>query len=84
MRNALSIAFGDMNGSIHFDATIVPMTALTLIRPRPSVTGTISMKTCFTAGSRMSIASRRRPSRPRSHGRGRSSWITVPIRIEAA
>ena len=84
MRKALSIAFGEMNGSIHFDATIVPTTALTLIRPSPSVTGIISVKTCFTAGSRMSSARRRRPSSPRSHGSGSSSWITVPRRIEPA
>ena len=78
------MAFGEMNGSIHFDATIVPITAFTLISPRPRVTGIISVKTCFTAGSRMSIARRSRPSSPRSHGNGSSNWITVPIRIEPA
>ena len=62
----------------------MPITALKLIRPSPSVTGSISTNTCLTAGSRQSIAGRRAPSRPRSHGSGRSTWITVPTRIEPA
>ena len=84
MRKALSIAFGAIVGSISFEAKTVPITALTLIRPSPSITGTISLKTCLTAGSRMSSASRSRPSSPRSHGSGSSSWITVPTTIEPA
>ena len=66
------------------DAKNVSITALTLIRPRPSVTGTIRTKTRLTAGSRQSITICRWPSRPRSHGIGSSVWITVAIRIENA
>jgi hypothetical protein len=84
MRKALSIAFGAIVGSIHFAATTVPITAFTLISPSPSITGPISLKTCFTAGSRTSRASRSRPSSPRSQGSGSSSWITVPATIEPA
>ena len=84
MRNALSIAVGARSGSISREAKSVSTTALTLIRPRPSVTGTISANTRRTAGSRQSRATRSRPSRPRSHGSGSSTWITVPIRIEPA
>jgi hypothetical protein len=62
----------------------VPTTVLKLISPIPSVTGSIRTKTCVTAGSRQSSATRRRPSSPRSHGIGSSTWITVPIRIETA
>ena len=84
MRNALSIALGASLGSISRDAKNVPITALTLIRPSPSVTGSISTKTRFTAGSRESSARRSRPSSPRSQGSGSSNWITVPTRIEPA
>ncbi len=52
--------------------------------PSPIVTGIISTKTRRTAGSRQSITSPSRPSRPRSHGSGSSTWITVPITIETA
>ncbi len=62
----------------------VPITAAKLMRPRPSVTGNMSTKMRFTAGSRQSIATRSRPSRPASHGKGRSSWTTVPSTIEPA
>ena len=48
------------------------------------MTGTISLNTCFTAGSRMSSASRSRPSSPRSQGSGSRNWITVPTTIEPA
>ena len=84
MRNALSIAFGAIVGSISFEAKKVPITAFTLIRPSPSITGPISLKTCFTAGSRMSNASRSRPSSPRSQGSGSRNWISVPTTIEPA
>src|SRR6266550_1384144 len=70
--------------SMNLAAKNVSMTALKLIRPSPSVTGIISTKTCLIAGSRQSIATRRFPSRPASHGSGSSTWITVPIRIETA
>ena len=53
------------------------ITALTLIRPSVSVTGSISVKNRRTAGSRQSSTSCRRPSSPRSHGSGSSSWISV-------
>ena len=66
-------------------AAITPSTsALKLMRPRPSATGSISFSTWRTAGSRQSITSSSRPPRPRSHGTGSSTWITVPTRIEAA
>ncbi len=84
MRNALSIAFGEIVGSISFEAKTVPITAFTLIRPSPSMTGSISLKTRFTAGSRTSSASLSRPSRPRSQGIGRRSWISVATTIEPA
>ena len=64
-------------GSISRDANSVSTTALKLIRPRPSVTGSMSTNTCFTAGSRQSRTTRSRPSRPRSHGTGSSTWMTV-------
>ena len=66
------------------DAKNVSITALTLISPSPSVTGTISTNTRFTAGSRQSSARRSRPSRPRSHGIGRKTWMNVATRIDAA
>ena len=80
----MSIAVGDSSGSISRDAKIESTTALKLIRPRPSVTGSISLSTRQTAGSRQSIKTRSFPSRPRSHGIGSNTWITVPITIEIA
>ena len=65
----------------------VSITALTLISPSPRVTGIISLKTWRTAGSRQSMTMRRRSSpcsSPRSHGTGRSTWITVATTIEPA
>ena len=59
-------------------------TALKLISPSPSVTGSISLSTRETAGSRQSISTRKRPSSPRSQGIGKSTWITVPMTIETA
>ena len=73
-----------MFGSRKRDAKSVSITALTLISPSPSVTGIISLNVCATAGSRQSITRRSRSSRPRSHGIGSSTWITVPITIEPA
>ena len=84
MRNALSIAFGAIVGSMYVAATNVPITAFRLIRPRLIVTGIISLKTRQTAGSRQSSATRSRPSRPRSHGIGSSTCTTVPITIDTA
>ena len=46
---------------------------LMLISPSVSVTGSISTKNRLTAGSRQSKTGRSLPSRPRSHGTGRSS-----------
>ena len=69
-------------GSMSRAAKSVSITALKLISPRPSVTGTISLKTCRTAGSRQSITSCRRAvaaAQPRQrqqhldHGRRRGS-----------
>ena len=80
----MSIAVGASEPSISRAAKNVSTTALKLIRPSETVTGIISLKTCATAGSRQSITSCRCPSRPRSHGTGSSTWITVPTRIEAA
>jgi hypothetical protein len=62
MRNAFWIAVGARSGLISRDAKNVSMTALMLIKPSPSVTGTMFLKTSFTAGSRQSITSRRCPS----------------------
>jgi hypothetical protein len=80
----LSIALGANSGSISLEAKIESMTRLKLIRPSPIVTGTISVKTRLIAGSRQSSTSWSRPSRPRSHGKGSRTWITVPITIETA
>ena len=80
----MSIAVGASDGSMSLDAKIESTTALKLIRPRPSVTGSMSFRTRHTAGSRQSIRTRRLPSSPRSHGIGNSTWITVPITIETA
>ena len=66
------------------DAKNVSITALTLISPSPSVTGTMFTNTRFTAGSRQSSTSRSRSSRPRSHGSGRNTWMNVATRIETA
>ena len=66
------------------DAKKVSITALTLISPRPSVTGSISLNTRATAGSRQSSTSWSWPSRPRSQGIGRNTWISVATRIAAA
>ena len=69
------------------EAKNVSISALMLIRPRPSVTGTISLNVCLTTGSRQSstIRSRSSPrSMPRSHGSGRKTWMNVAIRIENA
>ncbi len=80
----MSIAAGASCGSIRRDAKKVSTTALTLISPSPRVTGSISLSVRQTAGSRQSITTCRRPSLPRSHGTGSSTWITVPARIDAA
>jgi len=66
------------------DAKKVSISALTLISPRPSVTGIINLNVCATAGSRQSITSRNRSSRPRNHGIGSSTCTSVPARIDAA
>ena len=84
MRKAASIALGERSGSMYRAAKKVPITAAKLMRPRPSVTGSISTKTRFTAGSRQSIATRSRPSSPVSQGKGRSNCTTVPSTIEPA
>ena len=84
MRKAASMAAGARSGSISRAAKTVPITWLKLMSPRPSVTGSISTSTRFTSGSRQSIATRSRPSRPSSHGTGSSTWTTVPTRIEPA
>ena len=67
------------------EAKNVSISALTLIRPSPSVTGSISLKTRLTAGSRQSITTLQAavPS-PRSHGSGSSTWMNVATRIEPA
>ena len=63
------------------------ITALTLIRPRPSVTGTISFRTCADRGvapvdhDAEALFAR---SSPRSHGIGRSTWMNVATRIDPA
>jgi hypothetical protein len=62
----------------------VLMTRLKLMRPIPSVTGSMSAKTRFTAGSRRSTTARMRPSFRRSHGTGVSTWMTVPARTPPA
>ena len=84
MRNAASIALGARSGSINREAKNVSMTALKLMSPSPIVTGIISTNTRRTAGSRQSMTSRSRPSSPRSHGSGSSTWIIVPTTIEPA
>ena len=63
MRNALSIARGAASGSRN-DANTVSTSAFTLIRPRPSVTGSISTNTRRTAVSRQSNAIRSAPGAP--------------------
>ena len=63
---------------------MLSITALTLISPSVSVTGNISTKKRRTAGSRQSSTSCRRPSRPRSHGSGSKSWISVPTTMAPA
>ena len=78
------IALGAWNLSISRAAKIVSTNALKLISPSPSVIGTISTNVRRTAGSRQSITTCSRPSRPRSQGSGSSNWITVAIRIENA
>ena len=66
------------------EAKKVSISALTLISPSPSVTGTISLRTRQTAGSCQSISTCRRPSSPRSQGSGISTWMNVATRIEPA
>ena len=78
------IALGAWYRSIRRAAKNVSTTALMLISPSPIVIGTISTKTSATAGSRQSITSCSRPSRPRSQGIGSSIWMIVAIRIETA
>jgi hypothetical protein len=78
------MAVGAREASISRDAKIVSMTALMLISPRPTVTGSSNTKNRRTAGSRQSMTSLSRPSSPRSQGTGRNSWISVPTTIEAA
>ncbi len=45
---------GDL-GSMSRAAKKVPISELKLMRPRPSITGTVSAKTCLTAGSRTQL-----------------------------
>ena len=78
------IALTAWKRSIRRAAKNVSTTALRLISPRLIVIGTISTSVWRTAGSRQSITTCRRPSRPRSHGSGSRNWITVAIRIENA
>ena len=83
MRNAASIVAGAF--LLTSQPPITPSTsALMLIRPSPSVTGSIILNTRLTAGSRQSITICRRPSRPRSQGSGSRNCTTVPTRIEPA
>ena len=66
------------SGRCSRDAKNVSMTALTLIRPRPSVTGQHQLEDAPAPPGRASRArAAAAPSRPRSHGIGRSTWITV-------
>jgi hypothetical protein len=60
------------------------ITRLKLMSPTPSVTGSISMRMRFTAGSRRSSTARIRPSRPRSHQTGVIAWMIVPARMPPA
>ena len=78
------MALGAMFGSISCAAKIPSMSALTLMRPSPSVTGIIRTKTRLTAGSRQSKTNWIRPPRPRSQGTGRTSWTNVAARIAPA
>jgi hypothetical protein len=84
MRKAASIALGASSGSMNRAAKNVLITRLKLMSPIPSVTGSISANTRFTAGSWRSITARMRPSRLRNHGTGVSTWMTVPARTPPA
>ena len=57
---------------------------LMLISPSVSVTGSMSTKNRFTAGSRQSMTARSRPSRPRSQGTGSRSWTAAPTSVAIA
>ncbi len=78
------MALGESLGSMYRDAKNVPITALKLMSPRPSVTGIISTNVCLTAGSRQSISRCSFPSRRSSQGTGNSTWMIVPTRIDPA
>ena len=65
------IAVGASTPFTSREAKTWSITALTLIRPRPSVTGTMSTNVRLTIGSRQSISTRSRSSpcsSERSHG----------------
>ena len=70
-RNALSIAVGASSGSRSLDAKSMSTKKLTLISPIVSVTGSMSLSTRLTAGSRQSTTIVSEPSSRRSHGTGK-------------
>ncbi len=72
-RNALSIAVGASSGSSSLDAKSMSTKKLTLMSPIVSVTGSISLSTRRTAGSRQSMTMVSEPSRRRSQGTGSRS-----------
>ena len=85
MRNAASIALGASVGSMKRAAKNVPITALKLISPRPSVTGSHQHED--PAHRRVAPVDREAQAAVAARaatGTGSSTWITVPTTIEPA